>query len=71
MYDSLIAGFKFQVICKIKKGSLSNERQTENLTPEEVCECIFQQVDVNSDGMLTSYSKNIYINKYVIASKLI
>lgn len=56
LYNRLIAGLIFQVIYKIKKGSVSNDRRTENLTADEVCECIFQQVDENSDGMLTGYS---------------
>lgn len=39
----------FQIIYKIKKGSVSSDTGV-NLTAEEVCQRIFQEVDVNSDG---------------------
>lgn len=39
----------FQIIYKIKKGSVSSDTGL-NLTAEEVCQRIFQEVDVNSDG---------------------
>lgn len=42
--------FVFQIIYKIKKGSVPDETGSENLTAEQVCERIFQEVDVNSDG---------------------
>lgn len=39
----------FQIIYKIKKGSVASDTGV-NLTAEEVCQRIFQEVDVNSDG---------------------
>ncbi|XP_041796119.1 guanylyl cyclase-activating protein 2-like [Chelmon rostratus] len=41
------------IIYKIKKGSVSDGTGTENLTAQQVCEHIFQVVDVNSDGHIT------------------
>uniref|UniRef100_A0A672G0N1 Guanylyl cyclase-activating protein 2-like n=1 Tax=Salarias fasciatus TaxID=181472 RepID=A0A672G0N1_SALFA len=41
------------IIYKIKKGSVSNETGTENLTVDQVCDRIFNEVDVNSDGQIT------------------
>ncbi|XP_076592907.1 guanylyl cyclase-activating protein 2-like [Chaetodon auriga] len=41
------------IIYKIKKGSASSEMGTENLTAQQVCERIFEVVDVNSDGHIT------------------
>lgn len=57
MRNKPFAGFVFQIIYKIKKGCVSDETGTEHLTAEQVCERIFQEVDVNSDGMSTAYSK--------------
>lgn len=51
MKNSLIARFVFQIIYNIKKGNISDE--TGPLTVQQVCERIFQDVDVNRDGMLT------------------
>uniref|UniRef100_A0A672G086 Guanylyl cyclase-activating protein 2-like n=1 Tax=Salarias fasciatus TaxID=181472 RepID=A0A672G086_SALFA len=42
-----------RIIYKIKKGSVSNETGTENLTVDQVCDRIFNEVDVNSDGQIT------------------
>ncbi|XP_054472651.1 guanylyl cyclase-activating protein 2-like [Anoplopoma fimbria] len=42
-----------RIIYKIKKGSVSDETGTQNLTSEQVCELIFQEVDVNNDGQIT------------------
>ncbi|XP_075934733.1 guanylyl cyclase-activating protein 2-like [Anarhichas minor] len=42
-----------KIIYKIKKGIVSDETGTQNLTTEQVCERIFQEVDVNSDGQIT------------------
>ncbi|XP_037607516.1 guanylyl cyclase-activating protein 2-like [Sebastes umbrosus] len=42
-----------KIIYRIKKGSVSDETGKQNLTAEEVCERIFQEVDVNSDGQIT------------------
>ncbi|XP_049418084.1 guanylyl cyclase-activating protein 2-like [Epinephelus fuscoguttatus] len=42
-----------KIIYKIKKGSASEDSGIGNLTSEEVCERIFQEVDVNSDGEIT------------------
>lgn len=58
MRNKPFAGFVFQIIYKIKKGCVSDETGTEHLTAEQVCERIFQEVDVNSDGVLTAYSKS-------------
>lgn len=40
----------FQIIYNIKKGSVCADDQGVNLSAEEVCQRIFQEVDVNSDG---------------------
>ncbi|KAM9367022.1 guanylyl cyclase-activating protein 2-like [Symphorus nematophorus] len=42
-----------KIIYKIKRGSVPNETGTGNLSAEEVCERIFREVDVNSDGQIT------------------
>ncbi|XP_071345533.1 guanylyl cyclase-activating protein 2-like [Trachinotus anak] len=42
-----------KIIYKIKKGSVSDETEIANLTPEQACDRIFQEVDVNSDGQIT------------------
>ncbi|XP_051235459.1 guanylyl cyclase-activating protein 2-like [Dicentrarchus labrax] len=42
-----------KIIYKIKKGCVSDETGTGNLTAEQVCDRIFQEVDVNSDGQIT------------------
>lgn len=52
-----IAGFVLQIIYRIKKSSASDGSGIGSLTSEEVCDRIFQEVDVNSDGMLTANSK--------------
>lgn len=59
--NSLIARFVFQIIYNIKKGNISDE--TGPLTVQQVCERIFQEVDVNRDGMLTGYSKSTKSSK--------
>ncbi|XP_075881689.1 guanylyl cyclase-activating protein 2-like [Nelusetta ayraudi] len=41
-----------KIIYKIKKGSVSSDTGV-NLTAEEVCQRIFQEVDVNSDGHIS------------------
>uniref|UniRef100_A0A3B5AZ03 Guanylyl cyclase-activating protein 2-like n=1 Tax=Stegastes partitus TaxID=144197 RepID=A0A3B5AZ03_9TELE len=38
----------------IKKGSVTDEEGTQNLTPDQVCTRIFKEVDVNNDGELMS-----------------
>ncbi|XP_071373316.1 guanylyl cyclase-activating protein 2-like [Centroberyx affinis] len=42
-----------KIIYKIKKGYVSDETGTESLTPEQVCDRIFQEVDANGDGQIT------------------
>ncbi|XP_042345451.1 guanylyl cyclase-activating protein 2-like [Plectropomus leopardus] len=42
-----------KIIYKIKKGSVSDESGMGNLTADEVCKRIFEEVDVNSDGEIT------------------
>ncbi|XP_064867355.1 guanylyl cyclase-activating protein 2-like [Oncorhynchus nerka] len=42
-----------RIIYKIKKGSVSDEAGQTHLTPEEVCDRIFQKVDENGDGQIT------------------
>ncbi|GAA6218973.1 guanylyl cyclase-activating protein 2-like [Lates japonicus] len=42
-----------KIIYKIKKGSVSDETGTGSLTADQVCDRIFQEVDVNSDGQIT------------------
>uniref|UniRef100_A0A4W5K1S6 EF-hand domain-containing protein n=1 Tax=Hucho hucho TaxID=62062 RepID=A0A4W5K1S6_9TELE len=39
-----------RIIYKIKKGSVSDEAGQIHLTPEEVCDRIFQKIDENGDG---------------------
>uniref|UniRef100_A0A3B5B8J1 Guanylyl cyclase-activating protein 2-like n=1 Tax=Stegastes partitus TaxID=144197 RepID=A0A3B5B8J1_9TELE len=41
------------IIYKIKKGSVTDEEGTQNLTPDQVCTRIFKEVDVNNDGQIT------------------
>nr|XP_040058464.1 guanylyl cyclase-activating protein 2-like [Gasterosteus aculeatus aculeatus] len=38
---------------RIKNGCVSDETGTQSLTTEQVCERIFQEVDLNSDGEIT------------------
>lgn len=57
MIIGLTPGFVFQIIYKIKKGSVSNETGTGSLTADQVCDQIFQEVDVNSDGKLIAHLK--------------
>uniref|UniRef100_A0A4W5QTC1 EF-hand domain-containing protein n=1 Tax=Hucho hucho TaxID=62062 RepID=A0A4W5QTC1_9TELE len=42
-----------RIIYKIKKGSVSDEAGQIHLTPEEVCDRIFQKIDENGDGQIT------------------
>ncbi|KAI3377381.1 hypothetical protein L3Q82_008571 [Scortum barcoo] len=42
-----------KIIYRIKKGCESDEAGTGHLTAEQVCERIFLEVDVNSDGQIT------------------
>ncbi|CAJ1049605.1 guanylyl cyclase-activating protein 2-like [Xyrichtys novacula] len=42
-----------KIIYKIKKGNVPDESGAVILTSEQVCERIFQEVDVNSDGQIT------------------
>ncbi|XP_023261056.1 guanylyl cyclase-activating protein 2-like [Seriola lalandi dorsalis] len=42
-----------KIIYKIKKGSVSDEAGKPSLTPAEVCDRIFREVDDNSDGQIT------------------
>ncbi|XP_054626885.1 guanylyl cyclase-activating protein 2-like [Dunckerocampus dactyliophorus] len=42
-----------RIIYKIKDGSICDETGKESLTSEQVCDRIFQQVDINSDGQIT------------------
>lgn len=53
--NSLIPRLFFQIIYKIKGGCISDEVGTESLTVQQVCDRIFQEVDINSDGKSTSY----------------
>ncbi|XP_034536493.1 guanylyl cyclase-activating protein 2-like [Notolabrus celidotus] len=41
------------IIYKIKKGSVPDESGAVILTSEQVCQRIFQEVDVNNDGQIT------------------
>ncbi|XP_041727713.2 guanylyl cyclase-activating protein 2-like [Coregonus clupeaformis] len=42
-----------RIIYKIKQGSVTDEAGQTHLTPEEVCDRIFQKVDDNGDGQIT------------------
>ncbi|XP_074523076.1 guanylyl cyclase-activating protein 2-like [Halichoeres trimaculatus] len=42
-----------RIIYKIKKGAVPDESGAVILTAEQVCERIFREVDVNSDGQIT------------------
>ncbi|XP_020503290.1 guanylyl cyclase-activating protein 2-like [Labrus bergylta] len=42
-----------KIIYRIKKGSVLDATGTVTLTSDQVCECIFREVDVNSDGEIT------------------
>ncbi|XP_053178532.1 guanylyl cyclase-activating protein 2-like [Scomber japonicus] len=42
-----------KIIYKIKKASVTEESEIRNLTAEQVCDRIFQEIDVNSDGQIT------------------
>lgn len=48
--NSLIPWLFFQIIYKIKGGCISDEVGTKSLTVQQVCDRIFQEVDINSDG---------------------
>lgn len=56
-------GFFRQIYHRIKNGCVSDETGTQSLTTEQVCERIFQEVDLNSDGMWTGNPKEIPPNK--------
>lgn len=53
----------FQIIYKIKGGCISDVDGTQNLTVQQVCDRILREVDINSDGKLTSYLKPKYSQK--------
>ncbi|XP_061830530.2 guanylyl cyclase-activating protein 2-like [Nerophis lumbriciformis] len=42
-----------RIIYKIKNSSIWDETGKERLTSEQVCDRIFQEVDINSDGQIT------------------
>nr|XP_057945040.1 guanylyl cyclase-activating protein 2-like [Doryrhamphus excisus] len=42
-----------RIIYKIKDGPICDETGKESLTSEQVCDHIFQQVDINCDGQIT------------------
>ncbi|XP_029577743.1 guanylyl cyclase-activating protein 2-like [Salmo trutta] len=64
-----------RIIYKIKKGSVSDEAGQIHLTPEEVCDHIFQKIDENGDGeywstylcILTAFS--FYSGRMVMCQK--
>ncbi|XP_062290014.1 guanylyl cyclase-activating protein 2-like [Scomber scombrus] len=42
-----------KIIYKIKKATVTEESEMGNLTAEQVCDRIFREIDVNSDGQIT------------------
>ncbi|XP_036390539.1 guanylyl cyclase-activating protein 2-like [Megalops cyprinoides] len=42
-----------RIIHRIKQGTVSDEREKNTLTPEQVCNRIFDLIDVNKDGQIT------------------
>ncbi|KAK7912638.1 hypothetical protein WMY93_012849 [Mugilogobius chulae] len=44
---------EIRIIYKIKKGSVTQEKDLENMTPYQICERIFQEVDLNNDGEIS------------------
>ncbi|CDQ81675.1 unnamed protein product [Oncorhynchus mykiss] len=44
---------ELRIIIRVRKGSVSDEAGQIHLTPEEVCDRIFQKVDENDDGQIT------------------
>lgn len=42
-----------RIIYKIKKGSSTEKNDLENMSPEEISDRIFKEVDVNGDGEIT------------------